>query len=191
MIHLVKNKRIAVFGNSEKILTSNINFLDIQNDFDIIIRFNQGINIKNKETQGTKTDMLVLSGSKNNKFFKKHPIKNCENIFFYIIKDFNRKLYEYIPKSNNYKIYEIDTKIVSQIHKFIFKNYYASSGFALLWLLHHYRCKNVSIYGFDFKNSKSFYELDNSMGNHNFNLETYLINKLVKKNQWVFNDVNN
>jgi hypothetical protein len=58
-----------------------------------------------------------------------------------------------------------------------------STGLQILYYLDQINNKNVSIFGFDFKETKTFYEIRNK-GKHDYDKERLFVLKLIKQNGW-------
>ncbi len=131
-------KTVAIVGNSPKIL-DNIFGGEIDNH-DIIIRFNDGF-IKNKDAQGSKTTILILSQELSPSDISKYkPL--------YVI---NRS-----SNYNNGTIYAFPKQLREEVSKKT-KGVCSSGILTLEWIL-QYNFKSIDLYGFDL-NYKTFHNL--------------------------------
>lgn len=177
----MKNLKISVVGNANSIFDKNYGFL-IDN-CDICIRMNKAV-ILDENKQGKKFDIISSSPSAYNLFWR-----NEKNITFkeawvlilnnnYSIKTMFEKMKIRTMSFNNDFINHLTVKLNSK----------PSIGFVVLNYLDLLECKNVSIFGFDWKKSKSYHQDDNKLniGPHNFDLEKKLSFNLFTKNDWLF-----
>ena len=58
-----------------------------------------------------------------------------------------------------------------------------STGLQILYYLNQINNTDVSIFGFDFKETKTFYEIRNK-GKHDFDKERLFVSELIKENGW-------
>lgn len=170
---LLFNKKIALVGNAVSLLQKEYG-KDIDNH-DIVCRINKGPLLCNqmyKKSHGMRTDILFYG----NPAIISETICNLSNEIIYILTHlkYNDKKH---PDGNLYKISQ------SQYNKFKFdsgykeKGKWPSCGLIAILLLVELNPKFVSIYGFDWKETPTFYD-DKTKENefrHDFELEKNLI----------------
>lgn len=144
---LLKDKNVAIVGNSSKILQQTYG-PEIDNH-DIVIRFNKGFPTRNTKALGTKTDILFLACTLNrielNQFNARYTVKRsklCGNQC-----DFNILSIDRITLKQG----------VSQ----------ASTGFLAINFALSADCKNIDLYGFDFFKNPTYYNPKNYKTLHN------------------------
>ena len=154
---LLKEKNIAIVGNSETIFNKQ-NGSDIDNH-DIIIRFNRGF-IKDKECQGSKTDLLFLAASLTNEeikqFSPKYTIKRsryCTSKCDFELRVSDRAQFAQVPNKETAR-----QKLAKS---------QASTGFLAIQFVLSTNYKNLDIYGFDFLKSRTFYNKPDYKPLHN------------------------
>ena len=153
----IKNKRIAIVGNSQDIFNKKQGE-EIDNH-DIIIRFNKGYSIR-KESQGTKTNILFLACTLNNEelkmFNSKYTIRRsryCGNICNFDLNDGDK--YQFIQDRND------ESKRIGE------KVSQPSTGFIAIQFCLSSKCKSIDLYGFDFFKNPTYYNKPNYKPLHN------------------------
>lgn len=143
----IKGKSIAIVGNSESIFNKQ-NGQEIDNH-DIVIRFNRGF-IKNKLSQGTKTDLLFLACTLTPQEIKKYNAKYTvrRSIYSHSICDFE------LRKDDKF-IFAQEANINCKNNN-ISKSQ-ASTGFLAIQFCLSSDVKNIDLYGFDFFKTVTFY----------------------------------
>lgn len=190
-----ENKDIAIVGGASGLFTSF--YGEKIDSHEVVIRLNRGIIIKDKKHQGTKTNYWAYP----------HPLKltdirnkfNCKTIH---LQDIYR---EQEPKSDFY----LPTKIIDELYER--KTQYGksktkaitdkpSSGLMLLYYLTKCETKEISLYGFDWKKTSTWYDHKQSRTvDHNWETEEKFVkNDLLshhnirilehKKTDYVFED---
>jgi hypothetical protein len=144
---LLKDKSVAIVGNSEKILSQS--FGDEIDSHDIVIRFNKGIP-RNKIAQGTKTTLLFLACTLTKEELKEYsPLytirrsKLSENKCDFQLSSTERL--QFIQEAN--KVRRGMKKATSQ----------ASTGFIAIQFVLSTQYKKLDLYGFDFFKSPTYY----------------------------------
>ena len=153
----IKDKSIAIVGNSESIFKSkNGNEID---NHDIIIRFNKGYPT-NKLCQGSKTDILFLACTLSSKdisiFNPKYTVRR--SVYSNSRCDFNLK-------NDDRKIYAQEANAISKKSGLI--NSQASTGFLAIQFCLSSNCKSIDLYGFDFFKSATYYNRPGYKTMHN------------------------
>lgn len=144
---LLENKTVAIIGNSTKIFDKK-DGQEIDNH-DIVIRFNKGFP-ENKESQGSRTDILFLACTLNNielnKYKAKYTVRRsmfCGTKCNFDLQQEERSVY--IQESN--KECKIQHLNKSQ----------ASTGFLGVQFVLSTNYKKLDLYGFDFFKSPTYY----------------------------------
>ena len=170
----LKCNPISVIGNAESIFNNQYGELIDKN---ITIRFNRA-EILNSKCQGSKWDYLVSSEINTFEKYNKENPPFHSLIFSPIGKEFEYKLNKVMFKTNIFRLPLIQSEQL--------KNKLSappSTGLQILYYLDSIGNKDVSIFGFDFKKTKTFYEIRNK-GKHDFKKEKELIFGFITKNNW-------
>jgi hypothetical protein len=167
---------ISVVGNAESIFNKqNGHLIDLYPT----IRFNRA-EIEDPLCQGSRWDYLASSEINT---FEKYNEQLAE---------FHTLIFTPTKKEMEYKIRKV--KFTTKIFKLpIFQSQYLnnelgappSTGLQILYYLSTMQNKNVNIFGFDFKKTKTFYENRNK-GRHDYDREKSFIMNLVSQNGWKF-----
>ncbi len=121
---------------------------------DLVIRFNRGAPIK-PESQGTKTDILVFMNPGSKNAFK-------EELIYWDTKDFPERV------------------VLKQT-----LNASPSNGIvALEKIKNDYPGADVTIFGFDWKETESFWRPDRPTTKHNYKNEKEYCLRLIKEQEW-------
>ncbi len=134
---LLKNKTVAIVGNSEKILKEN-HGAEIESH-DIVIRFNKGFPQGKPDALGKRTDILFLACT----------LSNIElNIFnaTYTVKRSNL-----CQNACNFDVSKYDRCSLKQGRA------NPSTGFLAINFALSTKCKSIDLYGFDFFKSPTYY----------------------------------
>ena len=165
---------LSIVGNAESIFQKEYGSLI---DTRATIRFNRA-DIIRKECQGSRWDFLASSEINT---FEKY---NSETPKFHtlIFTPTKREL-EYKIKKVNFKADKIRLPLEQSL--WLEKELGAppSTGLQILYYLDQINNKDVSIFGFDFKQTKTFYEIRNK-GNHDYNKERYFVLEMIEQNGW-------
>jgi Glycosyltransferase family 29 (sialyltransferase) len=154
IIKYCENKSIILIGNGQSI--NEVDYNNLINEHDIVIRFNHGAVIENKNV-GNKTDIWVMAmNSKSSqigrfKQFKKQPE--------YILR-FNNKLVINVL----YKKVSFTENINDEIRELLKldPNKNPSSGISCIhWLVKNVNYKKLTVIGFDGFKSVNFYVTNN------------------------------
>jgi len=166
------DKTVAVVGNADSLFPLNYG-TDIDNH-DVVVRINKGALIcfdkvtpEVAKSHGRKTDVWVMARQEIRQVLPKHQgkaglvIATCP---------------ESAPSSN----YIVCTDRVSELTEQFGSP--PSTGVRLLDLLKDLNCKTVDVYGFDWKETDTFYERNRKREIHDFAAERdYCLNFLVNK----------
>ena len=167
---------VSVVGNAESIFNHKHGYKIDKNP---TIRFNRA-NIIDQESQGSRWDYLVSSEINTFEKYNQEEPKFHTLIFSPTKKEFDYKIRKvkfeskifHLPLSQSQLL---ETKLTAS----------PSTGMQILFYLDSIHNNDVSIFGFDFKATRTFYEIRNK-GNHDFQKEKNLILELVQKNNWKF-----
>ena len=165
---------LSIVGNAESIFQKEHGSLI---DACATIRFNRADIIKN-ECQGSRWDFLASSEVNT---FEKY---NAETPKFHtLIFTPTKREQEYKIKKVNFKADKIRLPLEQSL--WLEKELAAppSTGLQILFYLDQINNKDVSIFGFDFKETKTFYEIRNK-GKHDYNKERSFVLKMIEQNGW-------
>lgn len=186
---------LNIVGNSTKLLSSYYGSLIDKNT---TIRFNYGA-IFQPEHQGTKNEILIYTSKdilifwlgkyKTIPFNKLLCIPTTEN---------KSRIIKIFCKKNNVDSSFIDPNNFLQIKNSLGRK--PSSGLSILSLLDAISFPRVSIFGFDWNKTSTYYRTDkysvilgekNKIKNkrkiaHNFNQEKDMCFELIEKNNWIY-----
>ncbi len=147
----LSNKSVAIVGNARSIFDKNFGN-DIDNH-DVVVRFNRGFP-ENIESQGSKTDILILACELTKKEIEIYNPK-------YVI----NRLACY---SNPTKLH-FEKSYLNEISKGLNAN--ASSGLlSIEWCLKN-NVKSIDLYGFDFEKTPTYYNPEGYKTKHNYSSE--------------------
>lgn len=158
---MLKDKRVAIVGNSEKILETS--YGEEIDNHDVIIRFNKGYPTK-KESQGSKTNIVFLACSLTPEELFKYKT-------FYTVKRsnfVNNKCMYNLDPQDNYQLQQLSNE---ECKKRKLKASQASTGFIAINFVLSSQYKSLDLYGFDgFKNA-TYYNQKGYRPLHNGNEE--------------------
>lgn len=162
---LVTNKSIAIVGNAESVFSKeNGKIID---EFDVVVRFNRGF-ITKPESQGSKTDILVLACTLSHEELKQY---NAKQVIY-------RK-----PHFQNGPGLIFKKAFLNDLKRDL--GYRASSGYMVIKYLLTFNVKTpINCFGFDFGETKTFYNRPEYVSPHNFKLEG---ERLLKTGKVKFN----
>ena len=145
--NLIRNKSVAIVGNSTKILEKTQG-AEIDKH-DVVIRFNKGFPSLNPQALGKRTDIAFLACTLSNKevqeFGDAYTIRRsslCQNIC-------------------NFNLSSLDRRQLKQ------GGAQASTGFVAINLALSAGAKNIDLYGFDFFKSRTYYNAPDYKTLHN------------------------
>ena len=159
---LLKDKSVAIVGNSQSIFSKRSGE-EIDNH-NIVIRFNRGF-VKDKNCQGSKTDLLflacTLTPQEINQFNCKYTIRR--SIFSNSRCDFDLKGTD----RNQFAQVANKQSVINGC-----KNSKASTGFLAIQFCLSTNCKSIDLYGFDFFKSPTYYNPTGYKTMHNGDKES-------------------
>ena len=152
----IKDKRVAIVGNAEsQFEKQNGSKID---EFDVVIRFNRGF-ITKPESQGTKTDILIMACELTKEERKSFNAK------YYI----NRMKRFHNPTPLHFL--NIDIKTIGKE----ITDARASSGFIAINLCVEAQAKSIDLFGFDWEATPTFYNPKDYKTLHNYADEKDLV----------------
>lgn len=157
----IKGKSVAIVGNAQSIF--EVNNGDKIDAADFVIRFNRGF-ITKPESQGTKTDMVILACLPTEEEIKSYGAKFIVN-----------RSKSYI---NPMAQYTIGNKERARLRDRIGKQ--PSSGFMAIDLCLTAGAKSITLFGFDFGKTQTFYNDPNYITQHDYNTEEKIVLDYVK-----------
>ena len=148
----IKGKRVAIVGNAKSQFEKE--YGKLIDSYDFVIRFNRGFITKPK-SQGTKTSMVILACLLTEKEARDYGAKYIVN------------------RSMNYKNDFADLTIGNLQRAIMASGIGAqpSSGFMAVNICLTFGAKEIALFGFDWGESKTFYNPDNYQTQHNYNKE--------------------
>ena len=165
-MNLFDQNSIAIVGNAQSLFGKNLG--SVIDSYDVVCRFNAGAHIIDAKQQGSKTDIVFVNGLK-----PQLPKFKTTTIHTSLRHRINGKSpccdYE-IPIKDNLELIEL------------YEHNRPSSGLMALHYISKFSPSKVGIFGFDFKETKTFYH-DSDKDNlkyqpHNKNKEKEYINKV-------------
>jgi len=167
---------ISVVGNAESIFSNkNGHVIDLYPT----IRFNRA-DIINSECQGSRWDYLASSEINTFEKYNKETPKFHTLIFTPTKKELEYKIKKV---TFNTKILKLPLSQSLRLEEELCAP--PSTGIQILYHLHDLSNKEVYIFGFDFKETKTFYEKRNK-GQHDYVKEKQFIMDMVSQNGWKF-----
>lgn len=167
---------LSVVGNAESLLSSSYGSLIDQHP---TIRFNRA-QMVNTEAQGKRWDYLASSEVNTFEMYNKTTPP-----FHSLIFSPTKPEMIYKVKKISFKCNIIHLPLEQSLNLIKIIGSIPSTGLQVLYYFDSITFKNISIFGFDFKKTKTFYEIRNK-GNHDWLKEEQLIKKLIEKNSWNF-----
>ncbi|WP_189438263.1 glycosyltransferase family 29 protein [Pseudovibrio japonicus] len=169
------NKSVAVVGNSQNLFSYE--YGSEIDSHDIVIRMNRGIIIPLETSFGAKTNVWCYSTFKLVKDI--YQSYDCDYKVYMSPKD------RILSASQSNELF-FPLVLWSRLHSNLEAR--PSVGAMVTYLLAQCNPSRVTIFGFDFKASKSFYEKANNTGSHNFLRERELLQDFIERNNWVLKD---
>ena len=154
------NKTIALVGNAQSLLKNN--YGPLINTYDIVCRYNRGVNIINQSAQGTRTDVAFYS-----------PPSNYADI------ETNALVVHVTPKHRNIE-YNKQFVHIPEHYTQMSMDRPSTGAISINWLL---SCSTASItlFGFDFKDTPTYYDTNRSHEPHDYNAEKTYVLDLVDR----------
>ena len=151
----IKGKNVAIVGNAKSIFSKK-NGKEID-EHDFVIRFNKGF-IYDKESQGSKTNLLILACEPTSEEIESfhaqfvcNRSKHYHNLTKYTITNTQRAL--------------MKDEIGSQ----------PSSGYMAIDVCFNFKAKSIDLYGFDFEETPTFYNPEGYKTQHNYSKEKEIV----------------
>lgn len=173
MLHLLEQP-VSVVGNAQSIFNNKHGRLI---DRFQTIRFNRA-DIRDEECQGKRWDFLVSSEINTFEKYNQEAPK-----FHTVIFSPTRKEFEYKANKINFDATIVRLPLEQSIKLEHELSVPPSTGLQILYFLDSVGNQEVSMFGFDFKQTRTFYETRNK-GQHDFEKEKILVNQLIAKNGW-------
>ena len=163
---LISGQSVAVVGNAKSLLTTTFGS-DID-AHDIIIRLNKGF-VTQPSAQGTRTDMVGLTPELS----EDETIARFEPSYFLML----------IPKMRHYRLFGKDAVRNTLFYNFRYwladRNLIGrrpSSGFmAISWMVRLSLAKSITLYGFDFGATPTYYNPEGYKTPHNYDREREIV----------------
>lgn len=179
MLNWFQNKSIAIVGNATSLFSNN--FGEEIDSYEIVCRINRGVIIKDRSSQGSKIDVWAYSISRLvEDLFDSVSCKNTIHLSHKHRKTkvAGEKLKQFRPHKYTKFWYPLD-KLATLTQSL--ESTTPSSGLILLDLIFQSNPKNVTLYGFDWKKSPTWYFQESST-EHNWKLEKeYIENTYLNK----------
>lgn len=169
---IIVDKRIAVIGNAESILSATNG--EIIDEHDIVIRINMG-NIVDRVAQGYKTHILASSILIDPAWIEKYMGK-VKLLWLSPKWRENSEYFKQLPQKPAYYPVELWEKLSANLD-----GARPSSGMMAIDLAYRLKAKQINLFGFDFKKTKTFYLKEDHIGPHDWSKEQTLANKIVDK----------
>jgi hypothetical protein len=178
-----ENKTVAIIGNAESVLKKQYG-KDID-EHQVVVRINRGIqccvkNYLHKENFGTKLDIWMFNLYNRNLQLFYHNIKHkliSQNFYkMQMNEDLDNKNFDFSYPNYYY----------TELQKYVSPKY-PSTGLRVLDYVSRCNPSLVSVYGFDWKETPTFYDKKAPNANHDFIKEkTYCEEKFVKGTNFIF-----
>lgn len=154
----IRGKRVAIVGNAKSLFSSQ-NGQEIDNA-DFVIRFNKGF-ISKPETQGTKTNLVMLACDLTDKEISSYNTK-------WVV---NRSRFYHNPKAQ----YTISTPDREQLREIL--DCQPSTGFMAVDLCLMAGAKSITLFGFDGEETPTFYNPEGYITKHDYKRESKLLRR--------------
>lgn len=147
MMNLIDGKSVAVVGNANSLLSTT--FGAEIDSHDTVIRFNKAAGLldpnRYKRSTGNKTDIWVIN---NYLWFAQLYNKYSHNVTC-------------VVQINDFECPSDIVKYTENIHRLINSlGARPSSGIRVLDMLHYSDARQITVYGFDFKKTHTYYDLN-------------------------------
>lgn len=164
------NKTIIVFGNAQSLLSSDINILDIEQQYDIVVKINKGAT---DPAMGKRCDIHCHSSGEKN--IIKRPISYVK--FYFYMSPYKRNQ---VPSHYNFfPLYHYE-----KLNKMIkTKDKRPSTGLMTVYMFLQFEYKYLHIIGFDFGKTKTYYNnFDGLSDKHSGDDEEKIFRKWEREN---------
>ena len=166
MAGLIGDKSVVIVGNAKSLLSTTHG--DEIEAHDVIIRLNKGF-VTVPEAQGSRTDMVGLTPELS----EAETIAHFEPSYFLML----------IPKMRHYRLFGKDAVRNTLFYNFRYwiadRNLIGrrpSSGFmAISWMVRLGQAKSVTLYGFDFGATPTYYNPEGYKTPHNYDREREIV----------------
>jgi len=163
------DKTVAIIGNANSLFLNKEKYGGLIDSFDTVCRFNLGAKIKQEEAQGSKTTIVFNNGLRSTFPDFKTIAVLASNVSF---------------ETRNVCAYTLPEKSNEEIRNHISCER-PSCGMLAMYYISQLKTKGVALFGFDWKESKTFYHKENTKGPHNWNAERkYTTEVLLQKENW-------
>ncbi len=166
--HYFKNKKIAVVGNAESLLFQK--YGEIIDSFDVVCRFNSGNLPSCIEAQGTKVDVSFVS---------------VPDLYPEVVKKYSH-IVQVSPRERNNHYDAIPLRYIENLKKKMNVDR-PSSGIIALYYLYQQK-SNVTIFGFDFKQTPTYYDKNRTHEPHDYVKEALFFKTYLSKRMKMFED---
>ena len=182
-----QNKSIAVIGNAQSLF--DYEYGNIIDNHDLVIRINLGFLVDSPKSHGTKTDWVIFN---NYNFLKKNSNIFSEDHKFNLLEIYNLN---FIYNNETYQqdnFCRLSRAIPLEcLKKFQFTDdKKPSTGLCIVYMLSLLKTKQVSIFGFDFKRSITWYnknrksKKEQRQNQNDWKKEEEVLNWLCNKNKF-------
>jgi len=152
-----ENKSVAVVGNAQSLFD---NFYGkLIDSHDVVCRINVGIKIINLEAQGSKTDIHA---------FSKWEWMKSLNLLDYNRKNLHTSFKGRDDIDHNIEYFPLDRYTQLKTDLNLSKKEKLSTGFLLLDYIENFSAREISIFGFDWKKTPTYYENDIEYNNKRY-----------------------
>ena len=158
--NIIHNQHIALVGNAQSLLKNN--YGPIIDTHDVICRYNRGVNIINASAQGKRTHIAFYSPPSNYKDIETdahvvHVTPKHRDIEY-------NKQFDHIPA--HYTMMSMDRP--------------STGAISINWLL-SLEPASITLFGFDFKQTPTYYDTDRMHEPHDFDAERSYVLDLVDR----------
>ena len=166
MAGLIGNKSVVIVGNAKSLLETH--YGELIETHDIIIRLNKGF-VTQPSAQGKRTDMIGLTPELS----EAETLAHFEPSHFLML----------IPKMRHYRFFGKDAVRNTLFYNFRYwladRNLIGrrpSSGFmAISWMVRLGQAKSITLYGFDFGATPTYYNPEGYKTPHNYDREREIV----------------
>jgi len=159
-----RNKNVCLVGSASSLLSgSNGEFID---SFDSVVRCNRGIIIKNEIAQGIRTDVWAIGQGKS--------VKDLIPLY-----DIPHVSLSHVQRSRK----DIKHWMTSQMQFALRKRLghrIPSTGLMIAWYIQHYNPLSLTLIGFDWKRTPTWYFEEGKYQPHNWKLEEAFMRSKIK-----------
>ncbi|MBN2703881.1 MAG: polysaccharide pyruvyl transferase family protein [Pontiellaceae bacterium] len=175
---LFANKRIALVGNALS-LFDQTHGSKIDSEFDLVCRFNKGCAVVDSVAQGKRIDIAFFSvPALFNEIASSLPSKETpgQPVVFHVSnrrRDSLPKPHRYVPIDSNEEVARL-----AGVDR-------PSCGLMAMWYVAAQKPASVTLFGFDFKNTPTYYDQQRTQEPHDYVKEkNFVCNTLLKQPHW-------